>query len=62
MHIFTFFSVGYRDPWDSRPTSEERDQKQHFNMSVRHQIMKGTGGGFRTFKGSIKVRADLAEH
>lgn len=58
--MFTFFSVGYRDPWDSRPASEERDQKQRFNMSVRHQIMKGTGGGFRTFKGSIKVRPGFA--
>lgn len=54
-------SDGYRDPWDSRPASEERDQKQRFNMSVRHQIMKGTGGGFRTFKGSIKRQAAVEE-
>ena len=50
-----FFSGGYREPWDSVPFSEESEQMKCFNQSVRHQIMKGTGGGFRTFKGSIKV-------
>ncbi|XP_069958111.1 polyamine-transporting ATPase 13A2 isoform X2 [Cherax quadricarinatus] len=32
-----------------------------FNQSVRHQIMKGTGGAFRTFKGSVKRQNALDE-
>lgn len=53
MFIF-FFSVGYREPWDCVDFTEGSEQKC-FNQSVRHQIMKGTSGGFKTFRGSVKV-------
>ncbi|MPC19642.1 putative cation-transporting ATPase 13A3 [Portunus trituberculatus] len=54
-------SGGYREPWDSVPFSEESEQRKGFNQSVRHQIMKGTGGGFKTFKSSIKRQAGFDE-
>ncbi|XP_063597284.1 probable cation-transporting ATPase 13A4 [Penaeus indicus] len=44
-------STDYREPWDSQHGEGSRFM---FNHSVRHQIMKGTKGGFSTFKGSVK--------
>ncbi|KAK8375610.1 hypothetical protein O3P69_008426 [Scylla paramamosain] len=59
--LVTQNSGGYREPWDSVPFSEESEHRKSFNQSVRHQFMKGTGGGFRTFKGSIKRQAGYDE-
>ncbi|XP_047491812.1 probable cation-transporting ATPase 13A4 isoform X4 [Penaeus chinensis] len=44
-------SADYRVPWDSQHGEGSRFM---FNHSVRHQILKGTKGGFSTFKGSVK--------
>ncbi|XP_071531057.1 probable cation-transporting ATPase 13A4 isoform X2 [Panulirus ornatus] len=44
-------SAGYREPWDA---VQDEGGVFGFNHNVQHQIMKRTGGAFRTFKGSIK--------
>ncbi|XP_076069945.1 polyamine-transporting ATPase 13A3-like isoform X2 [Oratosquilla oratoria] len=66
-------SAGYQNPWspglqgDTHGTlpgkhdqTEEKSRFQ-FNQSIRGQIMKGTGGGFRTFKGSVKKENKIVD-
>lgn len=51
-------SAGYQVPWDAH---QNEGNVFSFNKSVRHQIMQGTGGAFKTFKGSTKKRQRPAD-
>ncbi|XP_042227487.1 polyamine-transporting ATPase 13A2-like isoform X1 [Homarus americanus] len=44
-------SMEYQEPWDALQGGGPSFKSNH---SVRHQIMKGTSGAFKTFKGSVK--------